>query len=198
MATHEHKNLWIGIGGLVLGVITLGWTVYSGRMPLQVTPQSQFICALRPDPDPAMARQVWTVLYQKNPEQQPKEWLYMVHEMGDGWNTDVRCGEIADRMNLYKEAGLISFEYRPDEKTPNQWVICARTQATQGCPPVVTLVPGGDEVTAMAALQRVAKGLLPGNPGSKQGSGEIVVEQPGEITVDQPARIPLAGLLAED
>ncbi|WP_072621099.1 COP23 domain-containing protein [Spirulina major] len=189
MATHEHNAAWIGIGGLVLGVITLGWTVYSGRVPLQVTPQSQFICALRPDPDPAMARQVWTVLYQKNPDKQPKEWLYMVHEMGDGWNTDVRCIEIADRMNLYKEAGLISFEYRPDEKTPNQWVICARTKATQNCPPVVTLVPG-DETEALVALQRVAGALMPGNPASYQTSAEI--------TVEQPAQIPLAGLLAED
>lgn len=62
---------------------------------------------------------------------------------------------------------------------------------------MVTLVPG-DEVAAMAALQQVAKGLLPGNPGSYQNGGEIWVEEPENITVEQPARIPLAGLLAED
>lgn len=197
MATQEHKAIWIGIAGLVLGVLTLGWTIHSGRVELGVPPQSQFICAKRPDPDPAMARQVWTVLYQKNSEQQPKEWLYMVREMGDGWNTNVRCMEIAYRMNIYKDAGLISFEYRPDANTPKQWVICARTQAPQGCPPVVTLIPG-DEVAAMAALQRVVKGLLPGNPGSYQSSGAILVEEPENITVEQPARIPLAGMLAED
>jgi len=198
MATHEHKNLWIGIAGLVLGAVTFGWTMYVEREPPPPVPiQSQFICSLRPDPNSETGQQVWTVLYQAKPGKQPKEWLYMVEEMGGGWNTDARCLEIADRMNLVKGAGLVSFDYRPDEKTPEQWVICARTKMTQGCSLVVTLVPG-DEKEAMAALQRVAGALLPGNPGSYQSSGEIVVEQPGEITVDQPARIPLAGLLAED
>ncbi|MDB9493891.1 COP23 domain-containing protein [Spirulina major CS-329] len=188
MAAEEKKTVWIGIAGLVLGLVTLGWTMYAGRVPLTVSVESQFICSLRSNPNSTTAQQIWTVLYER-PGKQPKEWLYMVEEMGDGWNTESRCRDISDRMNIYKEAGLLSFEYRPDENTPKQWVICARTKVTQGCPPVVTLVPG-DEAEAMAALQRVAGALMPGNPGSYQSSAEI--------TLEQPASIPLAGVLAED
>ncbi len=188
MADQEKQMGWIGIGGLLLGALTLGWTMYSGRVPLQVSPQSQFICALRPDPNSETGQQVWTVLYER-PDKPSKEWLYMVEEMGDDWNTDVRCFNIANRMNTYNDAGLLSFDYRPDANTPGQWVICARTKMSQDCPLVVTLVPG-DETEAMAALQRVAGALMPGNPGSYQSSAEI--------TLEQPASIPLTGLLAED
>ncbi|MEM8640094.1 MAG: COP23 domain-containing protein [Cyanobacteria bacterium P01_G01_bin.54] len=181
--TAERRNFAIGVAGLLVGVVTLGWAVYTERVPLQVSPKSEFICSRLSDPE--WGGEVWTVLYQK-PGKQPKPWLRMVEEMGAGWDTDARCGEIADRMNLYKEAGLLSFDFRPDEQTPGQYVICARTQATQGCPLVVTLLPG-DEQEAFAALQRVAGALMPGNPASYQSSAEI--------TVEQPASIPLEGML---
>ncbi len=179
----------IGIAGLLLSAVTFGWTMYADREPPPpVSIQSQFICSSRPDPNSETGQQVWTVLYER-PGKQPKEWLYIVENMGGGWGTNERCPEIADRMNLIKGSGFVSFEYRPDEKTPKQWVICARTKVTQGCSLVMTLVPG-DEKEAMAALQRVAGALMPGNPGSYQSSAEI--------TLEQPASIPLTGLLAED
>lgn len=179
--TAEGRNFWVGVVSVVLTGASLGWAVYAERIPFKVSPQSQFICSLRPDAE--RGGEVWTVLYEK-PDKAPKPWLKMVEEMGAGWDTDARCNEIADRMNLYKEAGLLSFDYRPDENTPKQWVICARTQASQNCLLVVTLVPGSEE-EAFAALQRVAGALMPGNPASYQSSAEITVEQPATIPLEE-------------
>ncbi|MDB9496364.1 COP23 domain-containing protein [Spirulina major CS-329] len=180
----ERVTVWVGVVSLVLGAMTLGWTVYTERIPLEISEKSQFICSRRSQE----GGEIWTVLYQK-PNQPPKDWLYMVEEMGDGWNTNFRCNDVADRMNLYKEVGLLAFDYRKDEKTPQQWVICARTKATQNCSPVVTLMPGS-EAEALEALYRVAGALMPGEPGSYQSSAPI--------TGEKSAHIPLEAMLSED
>lgn len=106
-----------------------------------IDPDSQFTCALQADRE--VGGELWTVAYEQDGKIRP--WLRMVREMGNGWNTEARCQEIAARMNDYREAGLTDLLIRPDANTPGQMVICALTElAPQVCPPVLTLMPEDD------------------------------------------------------
>ncbi|MDJ0681766.1 MAG: COP23 domain-containing protein [Xenococcaceae cyanobacterium MO_167.B52] len=56
-----------------------------------------------------------------------------------------RCQEIARKLDIYREDGLIDFAYRNDPNTPKQQVICAHTKKSgTNCPLVITLKPGAD------------------------------------------------------
>lgn len=86
---------------------------------LDPSPESDFICELQADRK--HGGEVWTVVYRRGDDMQP--WLRMVREMGGGWNTESRCIEVADKMNVHKEAGLQDLAIRDDVKTPNQKVM---------------------------------------------------------------------------
>ena len=181
----EKLKLKVGVASLVVSVLGLalaGWTYYSNRVVVKVPETSEFYCSQMADGE---GGNTWTVLYKKD-DRASKPWLRMVRTMGEDWNTLNRCDEIADRMNLYKEDGLIAFEYKPfkpNEPDPKQYVICAKTRLSEGCHLVVTLWPG-DEQEAYAALQEVTKALMPGNPASYQSSAEITVAQPTVIPLE--------------
>jgi len=123
---------------------------------------SRFYCALQVDPN--RGGEVWTVMYYRN--NQVKPWLRMVRKMGGDWDTQRRREEIARRLDLYRQDGLISLEYRTDPNTPRQYVICAKTKISgDRCPLVLTLMPDDDPYEA---LREVAGALLPGTVPSYQ------------------------------
>lgn len=165
----------IGVMSVLVGALSLGWAVYTGRVnELTVPVEAEFFCSIAPNSEGGES----PVVIYRNEKGDQKNWLRMVHNMGDGWDTLSRCEEIAQRMNRYKADGLVSFDYKPWPERPGEYVICARTMVSENCNLVLTLTP---EDEPYAALQRVAGALLPGNPESLQGSGPISLEQPMEI-----------------
>jgi hypothetical protein len=155
----EHWQIVLGVLGLAL---TLGIYVHetsksasNNSLDLDPSPNSKFVCEERANP--VIGGEDWTVVYRRG-ERDEQLWLRMVREMGDGWTTEARCQEIANRMNEYKAGGLEYLAIRDDANTPNQKVICAITQLTpKACPPVLTLMPEDDAdetlYKVMGALQ---------------------------------------------
>ena len=84
------------------------------RPPI-VSPSSRFYCALQADSQ--RGGDVWTVMYRRS-KKQTKPWLRMVRTMGKDWDTQSRCEEIAKRLEIFREDGLLGFEYRSDRNTP--------------------------------------------------------------------------------
>lgn len=117
-------------------------TPISTNLILDPSPESSFGCELQADRK--HGGEVWTVTYRRgDDDMQP--WLRMVREMGGDWNTERRCIEVADKMNVHKEAGLQDLAIRDDVNTPRQKVICAITElAPKACPLVLTLMPEDD------------------------------------------------------
>jgi Circadian oscillating protein COP23 len=73
-------------------------------------------------------------------------------------------------LNGYRKDGLIRLAYRDDPKTPNQYVICAKTKLSgEGCPLLVTLKPGS-ETEAYQAMRDMTENLLNGGSGVYQNS----------------------------
>ena len=69
----------------------------------------------------------------------------MVTTLGGNWTPIERCQEIARRLEMYREDGLLELTYRSYPNTPNQDVICAKTKKSgANCPLVITLNPGAD------------------------------------------------------
>lgn len=172
----------VGILGLGLAALTFGYQVYMDREkdPVIVDRGSRFFCALQADR--VKGGQVWTVLYRRS-ENEAKPWLRMVRTMGDDWDTQSRCEEIASRLEIYRQDGLLSFEYRNNPDTPGQYVICARTQLSgDSCPLVVTLAPEDDPYRA---LHEVVGALLPGRLPSYQCNEEATcpVAEPVDISL---------------
>lgn len=161
----------IPVWGLVLTgigtVATVVGTVYAFQVSQPKDPiipkTSAFYCAQMPNT--STGGSVWTVMYRKDNEMKP--WLRMVRSMGDGWGTQQRCEEIAENMDKYRQDGLVALEYRKDEATPKQFVLCAKTKISgEACPLVVTLKP---EDNPYDELRKVA-GALVGGYGVDQNS----------------------------
>ncbi len=51
-------------------------------------------------------------------DQGTKPWPKMINSFGDGWNTQKRCDTIAQRLESFRQDGLIGFSHRSDPKTP--------------------------------------------------------------------------------
>ena len=183
--TKMKTEVVIGLVGLGIAAATLTHQVFShwNTDPTIVGKNSRFYCALQADP--SRGRDVWTVMYRYS-NKQAKPWLRMVRTMGGDWDTQSRCEEIANRLDIYRQDGLVGFEYRTDPNTPGQYVICAKTQVSDNnCPLVVTLLP---EDNPYEALREVAGALLPGNLPSYQCNDEqnCPIPQPVNINlVDQ-------------
>lgn len=144
-----------------------------------VKPKSRFYCSFEADED--RGGQIWTVMYRSDSGTKP--WLRMVRTMGGGWDTQARCEEIARRVDIFNQDGLLGFNYRPEPKTPGQYVLCAKTKISgDGCPLVLTLMPADNPYQE---LQEVAGALLPGSLPSYQcnNSQNCPPPQPLEISL---------------
>lgn len=132
--------------------------------PLMVGEKDHFFCEYRPDTQ--RGGEVWTVMYRHDKGIQP--WLKVVTTLGGGYTPEVRCEKIAERLELYRKNGLTKLSYRGDPKTPNQYVICAKTKLSgDNCPLLVTLKPGGD-TEAYKAWQDITENFHKGSGSDKK------------------------------
>jgi Circadian oscillating protein COP23 len=132
----------VAIAGLAVAQSVFGWK----WVPVLVAENNQFSCQMQ---HYEKEGQIWTVV--RNDGKSILPWMRMVNEFGGGWNTTKRCDAIADRLEQFRKDGLIALDYRLDPKTPNQYVICAKTKKSQdNCPLLVTLKPKEDPYRAFS------------------------------------------------
>ncbi|MCL1464248.1 COP23 domain-containing protein [Argonema galeatum] len=179
----ERAGAIAGIIGAIItgaGLIASGWqpTLFGGR-------NDRFYC--QQDADTSRGGSVWTVVYRNDKGAQP--WLKMVNSFGDGWNTQKRCNEIADRLEGFRNDGLTQLTYRDDSDTPTQAVICAKTKLSgDNCPVLVTLIPGAD---GYESLRKITEALRNGTT-VDQSSGSRLTTSTFSSTIN------LSGLLADE
>ncbi|MEH2114068.1 COP23 domain-containing protein [Nostoc sp.] len=184
----ENKNIFdglnftIGIIGAVTGIagLALTYLVATGWTP--ETPgfgsKDRFSCALQPDTK--NGGEVWTVMYRN--DQGKKPWLRMVNSFGDDWDTQKRCDVIAQRLEGFRQDGLIGLSYRPDPKTPSQSVICVNTKLDRNnCNLLMTLKVSAD---GYDSLRRMTEALKNGTT-VEQGSGSVsVISKSSEVNFE--------------
>lgn len=166
-------NLTIGVLGLLAAVGGAGIAIVQGWPPLLFGKDARFSCQNQPDTQ--RGSEVWTVMYRHDKGQQP--WLKMVTTLGGDYTPVRRCEEISERLNGYRKDGLIRLAYRDDPKTPNQYVICAKTKLSgEGCPLLVTLKPGS-ETEAYNAMRDMTENLLTGTGVYQNSEGKLATSQ---------------------
>ncbi|MEG4455644.1 COP23 domain-containing protein [Microcoleus sp. N9_A1] len=164
-------NLTVGVLSLLAAVVGAGIAYAQGWQPLLFGQNARFSCQNQPDTQ--RGGDVWTVMYRHDQGQKP--WLKIVTTLGDNYKPLKRCEEISERLNGYRKDGLIRLAYRDDPKTPNQYVICAKTKLSgEGCPLLVTLKPGS-ETEAYNAMRDMTENLLNGTGVYQGGGGKQVV-----------------------
>ena len=146
--------------GYVLGVASLflAYNIGNGSIPevQDIGANERFSCALQPDIE--NGGQVWTVMYRN--EQGIRPWLKMVHSLGEDYDTLTRCELIAERLEKFRQDGLIGLSYRSDPNTPQQAVICAITRLDPtSCNLLVTLIPKAD---GFDSLRKMTEALRDG------------------------------------
>jgi hypothetical protein len=163
----------VGVAGLFLAYnLANGWTPEVQGFGAK----DRFSCAQQPDTQ--TGGQVWTVMYRN--DQGIKPWLKMVHSLGEDWGTLRRCEVIADRLEKFRQDGLIGLRYNDDDKrTPQQAVICAITRLDpKSCNLLVTLRPkvdGYDSLRSMTEALRTG-GSVEQSSGSESASAENLSE----------------------
>lgn len=184
----ERINLGVAVIGVVVGCAGLAYAVNQDYPFKLFSDKDRFFCSLMGDTQ--RGGDVWTVMYRKN-RQKSQPWLKMVTTLGDKWNPNERCQEIARRLEIYREDGLLALTYRDDPNTPNQEVICAKTKKSgDNCPLVITLNPGADGYETMREMTTA----LTGGDGVYQSSdGETTYQ----FSREQPV-IYLEDFLAKD
>ncbi|WP_071191550.1 COP23 domain-containing protein [Trichormus sp. NMC-1] len=172
----------VGIAGLVLTYsLAIGWTPTVPGFGAK----DRFSCSQQPDTQ--SGGQVWAVMYRN--EQGIRPWLKMVHNLGEDWDTLRRCAEIADRLEKFRQDGLIGLSYRNDANTPGQAVICATTRLDpKSCNLLVTLRPKAD---GYSSLRNMTEALRTGGS-VEQGSGG------GSQATENSQEVNLENFLAED
>lgn len=164
-------NLTVGVLSLLVAVVGAGIAYAQGWQPLLFEKDARFSCQLQPDTQ--RVGDVWTVMYRHDKGQQP--WLKIVTTLGGGYDPLKRCEEISERLNGYRKDGLIKLAYRDEPKTPNQYVICAKTKLSgEGCPLVLTLKKGS-ETEAYNAMRDMTENLLNGTGVYQNSEGKQVV-----------------------
>jgi hypothetical protein len=162
-------NLTVGVLSLLVAVVGAGIAYTQGWPPLLFGKDARFSCQLQPDTQ--RVGDVWTVMYRHDKGQQP--WLKIVTTLGGGYDPLKRCEEISERLNGYRKDGLIRLAYRGDSKTPNQYVICAKTKLSgEGCPLLVTLKPGS-ETEAYNAMRDMTENLRNGTGVYQNSQGKL-------------------------
>ena len=166
-------NLTVGVLSLLAAVVGVRIAYTQGWPPLLFGKNARFSCQLRPDTQ--RGGEVWTVMYRHDKGQQP--WLKMVTTLGGDYTPLRRCEIISERLNGYRKDGLIRLAYRDDPKTPNQYVICAKTKLSgEGCPLLVTLKPGSD-TEAYNAMRDMTENLLNGTGVYQNSKGKLATSQ---------------------
>ena len=166
-------NLTIGVLGLLAAVGGAGIAIVQGWPPLLVGQNARFSCQLQPDTQ--RGSEVWTVMYRHDKGQQP--WLKMVTTLGGDYTPVRRCQIISESLNGYRKDGLIKLAYRDEPKTPNQYVICAKTKLSgDGCPLVLTLNPGSDK-EAYQVMRDMTENLLTGTGVYQNSEGKLATSQ---------------------
>ena len=135
------------VAGVTIGIVSLSQGVFGWKWTqLAVSEQTQFSCQMQSYHNEG---QIWTVV--RNDGTTTLPWMRMINEFGGGWNTAKRCETIADRLELFRKDGLVALDFRSDPKTPNQYVICAKTKkSSDNCPLLVTLSPKEDPYKAFS------------------------------------------------
>lgn len=84
-----------------------------------------------------------TVMY--SPESRPGE-LYpwaIPRTLGGGWTAERRCGEIARRLEMYRQDGLVSLTTGVENGYD---IVCVTTETNNTCQIVFTVPPGQDAI----------------------------------------------------
>ncbi|MEH1826082.1 MAG: COP23 domain-containing protein [Nostoc sp.] len=178
-------NLTIGFISAVAGVagLALAYLVATGWTP--ETPgfgsKDRFSCALQPDTQ--NGGEVWTVMYRNDRGKKP--WLRMVNSFGNDWDTQKRCDVIAQRLENFRQDGLIGLSYRPDPKTPSQSVICVNTKLDRNnCNLLVTLKVSADGYESLRRMTEALKNGTTVEQGSGSASTSTVTAKPSEVNFE--------------
>lgn len=184
----ERINLGLGIVGTIVGIASLGFVIVSHYQPELFGKKDRFFCLLNEDTQ--RGGEIWTVMYRQN-KKKSQPWLKMVTTLGGNWTPLERCQEIARRLEMYREDGLLELTYRSDPNTPNQEVICAITKKSgEQCPLVITLNPGAD---GYETLREMSASLIGGEGIYQSSDGKTTYQ----FSREQPV-IYVADFLAED
>jgi hypothetical protein len=187
-------NLTIGVLGLFATVVGVGIAYTQGWPPLLFGKKASFSCQLRPDTQ--QGGDVWTVMYRHGKSQQP--WLKMVRTLGGDYTPLRRCAIISERLEGYRQDGLIRLAYRNDPNTPKQYVICAKTKLSgDSCPLLVTLKPGSD-TEAYNAMRDMTENLLSGTGVYQNSDGKLATSKfsPASPEIDLTPFLTKADLVA--
>lgn len=155
----SYKKIGLGLTiiSVFIGGTGLAINVNKNYPKPLVDREARFSCNLEPDAD--RGGEVWTVKYQIK-EKKSEPWLKIVTSFGDEWTESVRCDEIARRLEMFRQDGLMKIFSRKDINTPGQEVICAQTKVSgESCPLLITLKPGVD---GYKALRQMAASLVGG------------------------------------
>jgi hypothetical protein len=183
-------NLTVGVLSLLAAVVGAGIAYAQGWQPLLFGKDARFSCQNQPDTQGG--GDVWTVMYRHDQGQKP--WLKIKTTLGGGYDPLKRCEEISERLNGYRKDGLIRLAYRGDSKTPNQYVICAKTNLSgEGCPLLVTLKPGS-ETEAYNAMRDMTENLLTGTGVDQNSDGKLATPKFSQASPE----IDLTPFLAEE
>lgn len=172
----EAIGAFAGVASLFLAyILANGWTPQVQGFGAK----DRFSCAQQVDTQ--TGGQVWMVMYRNQKGVRP--WLKMVHSFGEEWDTLRRCEKIADRLEKFRQDGLISLRYRSDPNTPQQAVICAVTRLDpKSCNLLVTLRPKAD---GYDSLRRMTEALRTGGT-VEQSSGTKITygENSSEVNLE--------------
>lgn len=133
-----YQLLFTGVAAiacLTVGFV-FGVSRYTGRNPLR---PAHFVC--QKTLDPHWHQPIWTVLYQNTPTPQP--WLRIIKGM-EGDNTlDLRCQDVANKLDRLYKNDLQTLTYQQHHATPGRYAICAYTaRSTDGsCEVLLILKP---------------------------------------------------------
>jgi Circadian oscillating protein COP23 len=129
----------------------------------------------------------YTVMYYPSSQQgQSYPWA-IPSQMGGGWTSEKRCGEIARRLELYRPDGLLELS---NSRENGYDIICVTTEKDSDCRIVLTVPPGQDPQTTR---DRVFQNIITADSGENttgaatysEGNSNRTIRQIGkEIGID--------------
>jgi hypothetical protein len=151
------------------------WYFRGGGQQYIMSRAARFSCYRTPNPSDSNT-DVWTVNYHRFGRAKAQPWLYMVREMGDGWETEKRCDELATRLTAFAQNGLQMLDYQPIDPGSDQYMLCGITKrAPESCELLLTLMPGDDP---QDTIQRITTGLKTGKGEFQDTTGRTSDGQP--------------------
>ncbi|MFM2063103.1 MAG: hypothetical protein RLZZ507_2773 [Cyanobacteriota bacterium] len=172
------------IGVVILTVFYSFNTASTSEVPEVFGKEDAFSCVYVPAPE--IGGQVWSVMYSNGKIGRP--WLRMVNSFGGDWNSEKRCEEITERLEKFRQGGLIGFSHRPDPNTPKQSVICAITKIDpRNCNILVTLKPGADGYNSLLDMTTALR-----------TGGTVVQSSGGGSQPEKLSQVNVENFLAED